>query len=189
MDVRDGGVIVALGFALLVASLADGELLHGYGVGPSAALFHVGLLYVVLGVGAISLGSRRSLLVAVGVHAAFFVLACALMYYDLVLVPPEYGTVPSVVGVVVNRAQLALALLPVTVGYLAGAPGRAGKWRRETPMFVVAAGAGPVLGLAVALSGGAAPGFTHLVFAFLGLGAFVTGVPLYLVASRGVPER
>jgi hypothetical protein len=188
MNVRDGGAIVALGLALVAASLADGELLHGYGVGPSAFLLHAGLLYVVLGVAAVSASDRRSLLVAVGAHAAFFVLACALMYYDLVYAPPEYGMVPSPVDVIANRSQLALALLPVTVGYLAGALGRAGKWRRETPLLVVAAAAGPVFGLAVSLARGAAPGFTHVVFVLLGLGAFVAGIPLYLVVRRGVPH-
>jgi len=188
MDVRHGGAVATVGLALAAVSLADGELLHGYGVGPSAFLLYVGVLYVVLGVSAVSFGSRRPLLVAVGAHVAFFVLACALMYYDLVLAPPEYGTVPSLMGVIANRSQLALALLPVTVGYLAGALGRAGRWRREAPMLVAVAAVGPFLGLAVALARGAAPGFTHLVFALLGVGAFVAGVPLYLVARCGVPR-
>jgi hypothetical protein len=55
-------------------------------------------------------------------------------------------------------------------------------------MLVAVAAVGPFLGLAVALARGAAPGFTHLVFALLGVGAFVAGVPLYLVARCGVPR-
>lgn len=188
MDVRDGGVVVALGLVLVVASLADGELLHGYGVGPSAFLLHVGVLYVVLGVAAVWADDRGPLQVAVGAHVAFFALACGLMYYDLVLAPPEYGTVPTLADILVNRFQLALVLLPVTVGYLVGALGRREGWQKRTPILAASAAVGPLLGLAIALARGSAPGFTHAVFALLGVGAFVAGVPLYLVARRGVPR-
>lgn len=188
MDVRDGGVVVALGLALVAASLVDGEFLHGYGVGPSAFLLHVGLLYVVLGVAAVSVGDRKPLFVAVGAHAGFFTLACGLMYYDLVLAPPEYGMVPGLADVLVNRFQLALVLLPVTMGYLMGASGEKERWRSERPMLVIVAAAGPLFGLGVALARGSAPGFTHLLFALLAVGAFVAGIPLYLVARRGAPR-
>lgn len=125
-------MIAALGLALVATSLADGELRYGCGVGLSAFLLHLGLLCDVLGVVAVSVGDHRPLLGAVGTHVAFFVLACALMYYDLVLAPPEYGTVPSTADVIANRSQLALVLLPVTVGYLAGALDGAGGGGRES---------------------------------------------------------
>jgi hypothetical protein len=57
----------------------DGDFLHGYGVEPSAFLLHVGLLYVVLAVAAVSADDGRSLFVTVGSHVAFFVIGCALM--------------------------------------------------------------------------------------------------------------
>lgn len=188
MDVRDGVAVLALGVAVVVVGYGDGELLHGYGVGPSAFVSHVGILYVVLGAVIIGLGDRRPLLTAFGAHVVFFVVACGLMYYDLVVAPPEYGTVPTALDVVTNRSALALALLPATMGYLAGGIGSDERLRSVPILVGVAAAAGPLLGSFVALACGSAPGFTQALFALLGLGAFVAGVPLYFIARRGVPR-
>lgn len=187
MDVRDGVAVLALGVAVAIVGFRDGELLHGYGIGPSAFVLHVGVLYVVLGAVVLALGERRPLVTAVGAHVVFFVVACGLMYYDLVVAPPEYGQVPTALDVVANRSALALALLPVTMGYLAGGVDFDAKLRSVLILGGVAV-VGPALGSVVLVARGSAPGFTQALFALLGVAAFVAGVPLYFVARRGVPR-
>ena len=185
MDVRDGGIVAELGLALVVASLADGELLHGYGVGPSAFLLHVGILYLAVGALAVAFDARSPLFVALGGHALLFAVACTLLYYDLVVTPPEYGMVPTPTDILVNQAELTLALFPVSVGYLAGAlGGRPNRGLADPPLLLGVSVLGPTLGTTISLVGGSAPGFTQVVFALLGLGAFVAGVPLYVVTRR-----
>lgn len=119
-----GPALVGLGVVLAGVSVGTGGLSTGYGTGTTAVLLRVGIGYVVLGVG-LGLVGVPDLRAAAGIAAAgllaIFAAGSAVMYYDLAVTPPAFGTPLTTERLVANQAVMALGLAPVPAGVVAGA--------------------------------------------------------------------
>lgn len=119
-----GPILVGLGVVLAGVSVATGGLSTGYDTGTTAVILRVGVGYVVLGVGLGLVGTsgpRAAAGIATAGLLAMFAAGSAVMYYDLALTPPEFGTPLTPARLVANQAVMAFGLAPVPVGVVAGA--------------------------------------------------------------------
>jgi hypothetical protein len=132
-----------------------------------AVLLRVGVGYVALGVlsGLLRpLTAQKGALNAVVTVVVVFVVGIGIMYYDLGIHPPEYGTPLTPQLLVTSQLELLLITLPIPAGYLAGI-----LTSNRTDLLGIAIlpatmVVGAVLGTIVSLSQGSAPGFTRVLF-------------------------
>ena len=107
---------------------------------------------------------QRGCLSALGTVVVVFVVGVGVMYYDLGIQPPEYGSPLTTSLLVGYQIQLSFILLPIPAGYISGI-----LLREERPLLSIllllsTIVAGAFAGTQVSLAQGSAPGFTGVVF-------------------------
>jgi len=160
-------VLSSVGLVLLCVSIAMGGLSTGYGKGTLPILLRIGVGYTVLGVLTALLqpiSAREGYLNALGTVIVLFVVGVGVMYYDLGIQPPEYGTPLTIPLLVGNQIQLSLIMLPIPAGYISGI--LISEEKRTMSMLLLSSAivVGALGGTKVALAQGSAPGFTTVYF-------------------------
>lgn len=185
--------VAALGvLAVLAGATAGGELFHGYAKSGGAYLLHAGVFALLLAGAATALDvtslptDRRGAGAALLALLALYPLAVGFIWYDLVVTPPPYyGADPSLAGLALDRLGFVLALAPLPAGYALGAYASAPPDDRSAavPLLAAALGAGgPAAAYAVAVRGGAHPGFSALFYGLLAVAGVVAALPVALLA-------
>lgn len=121
--VGTGSVLAGLGILLLVTSVVSGSLSSGYGIWTPEVLLRIGLVYTVLG--AVTIRSRSMSLgraVSAAATTLLIVLAggVAVMYYDLVVTPSEFGTPLTTRLLIATQITVTIGVAPVPAGFVAG---------------------------------------------------------------------
>lgn len=187
MRQRRAPILFGAGAFCLMFSIIGGGLSTGYSIiRPSAILLRAGVIYLTLGVVTslfTPISIRDAILSALCAAGLVFLLGLIVMYYDLVLTPPQHGTIPTTHLLVGTQLQGVLITLPISTGYLSGVLVRA---NRQAIAMVVLLGTilgGWFGGSSIALSMGSAPGFTQMAF-LLGIVA-TAGLALLPIVVMG----
>ena len=175
------------GAVCVVLSVATGGLSTGYGMGVAAVLLRVGLAFLVFGVltavfGPVSV--REAVAGALTAIAVVFLGGALVMYYDLGVNPPEYGTPLTRSLLVETQMELLLVCLPVTVSHLGGILLEKSRTGLAVGLLGISAVVGYYLGSGISLAGGSAPGFTQFFFA-----VSIVATSLVALATIGVMMR
>lgn len=175
-----------LGVVLVAISVILGGLSTGYGKGGIPILLRVGVGYVVLGM-ATALWSpltiQRGIMNAIVSAIAIFVVGVSIMYFDLGIRPPEYGTPLTLRLLISTQTQLLMIILPVPAGYVAGVLVSLEKYPHAVFVFVIVSLAGALAGTKISLIEGSAPGFTEMLFLLSTL--FVMAFGMFSIVVMG----
>lgn len=120
---HSGAILFGLGLLLILYSVVSGGLSTGYGIEVPMVLLRVGVAFVVLGVATTALRAfttANAVVVSAITLTVMFIVGVAVMYYDLGMTPPEYGTPLTTGRLIFNQLEITLALAPVPAGYIAG---------------------------------------------------------------------
>ncbi|GAA0262050.1 hypothetical protein GCM10009000_093060 [Halobacterium noricense] len=156
------------GVILLWIAVRMGGLSTGYGLGRASVLLRVGIAYAALGIltGILRPNTvRKRVLNAIATLAVVFVTGVIVMYLDLGVYPPEYGTPLTLRRLVGTQMELLLVTLPVPAGYLAGILVRERTNLEAAGLLLTAMVVGFAGGTWISLARGSAPGFTQFIFA------------------------
>lgn len=184
--------LLAVGFILIAVSV--GGYSSGYSIDVYVIMLRVGVAYLSFAA-AIWLAERTSVVdgvvdlrwagaVSAGTLALVFGVGVAVMYVDLGLFPPEQGTPLTVESLLRMQAEIALLLAPVASGYLASAFLIRDRLPAAVGLLVAVAVTGWYIASSLALSAGAAPGFTEFFNAVLVAIAVVLALPPIVILTR-----
>jgi Mn2+/Fe2+ NRAMP family transporter len=120
---------------------------------------------------------------------AIFVVGVSIMYFDLGIRPPEYGTPLTLHLLVSTQTQLLMITLPVPAGYVAGVLVSLKKYPHAVFIFLTVSLAGAIGGTEISLAGGSAPGFTELLFFVSTFVVMVFALFSVIVMSWGDSKR
>jgi hypothetical protein len=176
METR-GLALFGSGVVLLALSIRMGGLSTGYGIGPPSVFLRVSVGYTILGILTIVFRPttmRKLVLNAIATLPVVFIMGVTLMYLDLGMKPPEYGTTLTIPRLISTQMEFLLITLPVPAGYLSRALLRERTTEAAAGLLLTAAVVGFVSGSAISLARGTAPGFTQFIFggAILATAAF-----------------
>ena len=182
-------VLFVAGVGLLLIAVNRGGLSAGYRPGMGAILLRIGVVYLALSVATVLL---RPLTVRDGIQSvvvaalAVFAVGAVVMYADLGVTSPEYGT-PLTTGALVGTQVEAVGLtLPVSIGYLAGVYVRQNNTQRAKEILLLGFIVG-WLGSAVVVGvRGQFNGIYNAVLLLTTVGSFVFGLlPLVVIGWMG----
>jgi len=160
-------VLSGVGLILLWFSIIRGGLSTGYGMGTIPILLRIGVAYISLGALTALLrpiSARKGYLNALGTAVVIFAVGVSIMYYDLGVHPPEYGTLLTTPRLVGTQIQLLLIMLSIPAGYISGVLMREEKHLMSMFILPTAVVVGAFGGTIVAIEQGSHPGFTTVFF-------------------------
>jgi hypothetical protein len=164
---RRGLALFGSGVVLLSLSVRMGGLSTGYRIGPPSVFLRVAAVYTILGILTVVFRPttvRKLVLNAIATLAVVFITGVALMYLDLRMQPPEYGTTLTIQRLISTQLEFLLITLPVPAGYISGILLRERTTEAAAGLLLTAAVVGFVGGTAISLARGTAPGFTQFIF-------------------------
>jgi hypothetical protein len=143
-----------------------GGLSTGYGIGPPSVFLRVAAGYTTLGILTLVFRPttmRKLILSAIATLAVVFITGVAVMYLDLGMQLPEYGTTLTIPRLLSTQLEFLLLTLPVPAGYISGILLRERTTEAAAGLLLTAAVVGFVGVTASLLARGSAPGFTQFI--------------------------
>ena len=182
-------VLCATWVVLVLIAVNRGALSAGYLLGVGAILLRIGVAYLALSVATVLLRPltvRDGVLSVVVAALAVFAAGAVVMYADLGVTQPEYGTLLTMGSLVGIQVEAAILTLPVSIGYLVGVYVRQNNTQRAKEILLLGFIVG-WLGSAVVVGvRGEFNGIYNAVLLLTTVGSFVFGLlPLVVIGWMG----